>query len=251
MLKSRKKILLSSIAMLLVALVALGSATFAWYTTQKSVSASTTKLNATAANGLVIRKTTSDTWAKSISNLLGSSASQEVSPATINYGAKRDVVTGGYGTGKDADDGTLSGSLTGVSNANLESSTSYFLLDDFWVASTGTQRTDVKIKAIGSTIANSYMNVAVYVDEVYMGTISSEDASTNNIIADPATTETLYPVSVAGNTFKTGVTIKSNQNNANGSHVQLIGFADGENPMCKNSTQNLSEFAVTWEFYYD
>ncbi len=48
MTKSRKKILLSSIAMLLVALVALGSATFAWFTVQKTVTADTMKVSATA-----------------------------------------------------------------------------------------------------------------------------------------------------------------------------------------------------------
>ena len=248
MLKSRKKLLLSSIAMLLVALVALGSATFAWYMTNRSVTADTTKLNASAAQGLVIRKTTSDTWVGEIHNLLGSSASQEVSPATIDYGKSRTQVTGGYGVGKAVDNGELSGSLTAVSNANIETSTSYFLLDDFWVASTGAQRTDVTIKASGGTIANSYMCVAVYVDGTYMGTVSSEDSSTNNIIT--AGTASLTPVTAAGATLASNVTIKTNQNNANGSHIQLIGFADGENPMCKNSTANLSEFAVTWEFSY-
>ena len=41
--KSRKKMLLSSIAMLLVALVALGSATFAWYITNATVTAEKTQ----------------------------------------------------------------------------------------------------------------------------------------------------------------------------------------------------------------
>ncbi len=248
MTKSRKRMLLSSIAMLLVALVALGSATFAWYMTNRSVTADTTKLNASAAQGLVIRKTTSDNWVGAIHNLLGTSASQEVSPATIDYGKSRTQVTGGYGVGTAVDDGRLSGSLTAVTNANIDSATTYYLIDDFWVASTGTQRTDVTIKAIGGTIENSYMCVAVYVDGAYKGTVSSEDDSTNNIIT--AGTADLTPVTAAGATLATNVTIASNQNNGNGSHVQLIGFADGENPMCKNSTANLSEFAVTWEFSY-
>ena len=50
----RKKALLSSVAMLLVALVALGSATFAWFTTNPTVTAEGLKLQATAAAGLQI-----------------------------------------------------------------------------------------------------------------------------------------------------------------------------------------------------
>lgn len=55
--KSRKKILLSSIAMLLVALVALGSATFAWFTINKQVTADTINVTAATAKGLQITGT--------------------------------------------------------------------------------------------------------------------------------------------------------------------------------------------------
>ena len=50
----RKKALLSSVAMLLVALVALGSATFAWFTQNPTVNADGLSLKATAAAGLQI-----------------------------------------------------------------------------------------------------------------------------------------------------------------------------------------------------
>lgn len=54
MTKSRKRMLLSSVAMLLVALVALGSATYAWFTLQKTVTADTMKVSATAKKGIEI-----------------------------------------------------------------------------------------------------------------------------------------------------------------------------------------------------
>lgn len=50
----RKKALLSSVAMLLVALVALGSATFAWFTQSPTATASGLVMKATASNGLKI-----------------------------------------------------------------------------------------------------------------------------------------------------------------------------------------------------
>ncbi len=55
----RKKALLSSVAMLLVALVALGSATFAWFAANPNASATGISLKTTASTGLVI-KTDSD-----------------------------------------------------------------------------------------------------------------------------------------------------------------------------------------------
>ena len=52
--KFRKRALLSSVAMLLVALVALGSATFAWFTSNPNANALGLNMKATAAKGLVI-----------------------------------------------------------------------------------------------------------------------------------------------------------------------------------------------------
>ena len=66
--KSRKKILLSSIAMLLVALVALGSATFAWFTINKVVEANTINVQANVAKGLVINNVAaSPNWQRTVS----------------------------------------------------------------------------------------------------------------------------------------------------------------------------------------
>lgn len=57
----RKKALLSSMSMLLVSTVAVGSATFAWFTQNPNATAKGLKLKATAANGLqVISKTQKD-----------------------------------------------------------------------------------------------------------------------------------------------------------------------------------------------
>lgn len=59
--KFRKRALLSSVAMLLVALVALGSATFAWFTNSPTANANGLKLKSTASAGIVVR---SDSVAK-------------------------------------------------------------------------------------------------------------------------------------------------------------------------------------------
>src|SRR5574344_906314 len=54
----RKKALLSSTAMLLVAMLALGAATYAWFTNNPMASATGLTLKATSANGLVIQTAT-------------------------------------------------------------------------------------------------------------------------------------------------------------------------------------------------
>ena len=58
----RKKALLSSVAMLLVALVALGSATFAWFTANPNANASGLVMKTTASTGLLIRTETDARW---------------------------------------------------------------------------------------------------------------------------------------------------------------------------------------------
>ena len=65
--KFRKRALLSSVAMLLVALIALGSATFAWFTSNPDADASGLNIKANSSVGLVLRSQTekaqnSDWW---------------------------------------------------------------------------------------------------------------------------------------------------------------------------------------------
>lgn len=64
MTKSRKRMLLSSIAMLLVALVALGSATYAWFTVNKTVTADTMKVTAATSAGLQITGDNGENWVR-------------------------------------------------------------------------------------------------------------------------------------------------------------------------------------------
>lgn len=67
MTKSRKRMLLSSIAMLLVALVALGSATYAWFTINRTVTADKIKVEAAVGSGLVISNTITPNFTRDVS----------------------------------------------------------------------------------------------------------------------------------------------------------------------------------------
>lgn len=64
---TRKKMLLSSVAMLLVALVALGSATYAWFTINRVVEANTMKVKAITTAGLVINNKKTADWKRTVS----------------------------------------------------------------------------------------------------------------------------------------------------------------------------------------
>ena len=66
---TRKKMLLSSVAMLLVAMLALGSATFAWFTTNPTVTANGVKMQVNTSTGLKtmslsMSKYNPDSWGK-------------------------------------------------------------------------------------------------------------------------------------------------------------------------------------------
>lgn len=59
---SRKRLLVSSVAMLLVAMLALGTATYAWFTSDPTAKADGLNVKATAATGLLIKSETEGKW---------------------------------------------------------------------------------------------------------------------------------------------------------------------------------------------
>lgn len=78
---SRKKMLLSSIAMLLVAMMALGTATFAWFTSNPNADATGLSLKTTAATGLVIKTDTDEVWSHN-ATLAKDKATQNLTPVS-------------------------------------------------------------------------------------------------------------------------------------------------------------------------
>ncbi|MCH5304230.1 MAG: hypothetical protein J1E41_05150, partial [Ruminococcus sp.] len=168
---TRKKMLLSSIAMLLVALVALGSATYAWYITNATVTADETQFSAASADGLVIRHKTSDDWTTAIHDLNKASV---LTPASIDY-ANGSTVVGATGKGTSFTDGTLSGDLSEVPVTQNGATGGYFLVDTFYVASSGASPLEnVSFTVKCGTVANTYMNLAIYVDNELKTVLTSD-----------------------------------------------------------------------------
>nr|WP_294038433.1 hypothetical protein [uncultured Ruminococcus sp.] len=88
---SRKRLLISSVAMLLVAMLALGTATFAWFSTSTTAKANNLKVQTIQASNLLIRKGTGGTatstdWATQISY-------SDENPATLEPASSTDLKT--------------------------------------------------------------------------------------------------------------------------------------------------------------
>lgn len=261
--KFRKRALLSSVAMLLVALVALGSATFAWYFSNSYVTASSTTSKASTSDGLVIRKTTeaTDNWGQSITY---SSTVPEggVAPMSIDYkdGAqtgegKTTLTTTTTGmSGAQSNDVAVSTYATaGSPLADWDAIKGACVYDDFYVATTkagGTQ--NVKLTINGTAIANTYINVLVFVDGTYVGSVTStpNKADTTGRDKDGNAAGAL---TFTGSGNKTAAfAVSSNKTEAgaslNGSHVEVIAFPDGENPLCTSNGANQNAFTASFRF---
>lgn len=241
---TRKKMLLSSVAMLLVALIALGSATFAWYITNATVTAETSKFSAASADGLVIRHGTTGDWLSKITDL---NQQDSLTPASINY-AQFSQLVGATGQGTAFDDGTLSGAL---SEATVENG-STFLVDTFYVASSSGSAKTCTFSIKSGTVAGTYMNIAIFVGDTLQKVYTSTPSvtSTSKIAKSGSTISTsgdAQTIEALGNKTVT-TTMSASDKSAGGTPVHIVAFADGYNDLCKNSTADTSQISVTYEF---
>lgn len=258
MTKSRKRMLLSSVAMLLVALVALGSATFAWYITQDTVTANNAAFSASAAQGLEIKHHADGTWTNSINfnTLTG------LSPASTNFNANSGSLIGGTGgTGTAYDDGTLTGKLTYVANSGIvgvyDSGSIYY--DDAYVASSGSA-IDAYTKISLTGVDDTYMVALVYVDGVLVGKYTSDTktgAPTTTKSCKQDTDDTTKAVEdttvtglevMSGNKLNVGTSFTAKAKADGGTHVEVVAFADGFNAKCTNKTAKTDGVSLSMSF---
>lgn len=255
---TRKKMLLSSIAMLLVALIALGSATFAWYITNATVTAEETSWNASSADGLVIRHGITGDWTNQLNDL---HTATNMTPASITYGAfGADTLYGATGQGTAFDNGTLSGALSAQAvpqNADGSPATSnqYFLVDTFYVASsTGASKT-ASFTVSGAPVDGTYLNVAIYVDGTLKKVLTSDaSASTTTKVGGTKTApttgsadQTLTTMSASGVDIG-NITATAKASGKSGAKIDIVAFVDGYNTKCKNSIANTTGVALDYSF---
>lgn len=165
---TRKKMLLSSVAMLLVALVALGSATYAWFTINKTVEAKTMTVKAATAKGLQITGDNGGTWARTATF---NSAAYELNPASLVFTKDTsgtislDKLGTPYAPADVEREGAYEAAVAGTSTASATK----------WAATTG------GIPAVADTSGTMAAGHNSYFATYEVGIKSTEGAITDNI----------------------------------------------------------------------
>lgn len=96
---SRRRVLVSSVSMLLVATLALGTATFAWFTNNTSVAADGLQVKAGAATGLQITGDNGDEWGpKYTFNKDGKTTIATLQPVSADYSKEDGTAYDKFGT---------------------------------------------------------------------------------------------------------------------------------------------------------
>lgn len=112
----RKKALLSSVAMLLVATVAVGSATFAWFSTKTTATAKGVKVQTSQASSLVL-SLDQTTWASEIDLGIYTKDGDTVKPKTLEPASTADLTNWFSATSTGYDLGTVDNDTIGAATA--------------------------------------------------------------------------------------------------------------------------------------
>lgn len=241
--KSRKKILLSSIAMLLVALVALGSATFAWFTIQRTVKADSMQVSATAQKGIEITIDNGTTGGSNTKHF--TSTADDVNP--ISWASNKTLAgfvpaqevtdanaTSYSGTYKST--GTVPAAETAAATEAFKQGNNFtvYRVGVRSAAQTGGTVTPyaiaaaVKISAIAGKDATGYARVALYNEttSTVVATYAANDTSdsaVNGTAADAKTTVNLTSSDASVNVSDSG---------ADWTYYQLIVWFEGTDSDC-------------------
>ena len=154
--KALKKQMGAAIAMVLVAAVALGSATFAWFVTNNKVDATTTNI-AAQSNAAFMTITNGATGASAVDTTNAvTKITDEIKlyPATFGEqdGATKGKFMTGYGT--DLNTATLKGDLSPVGTPDEADTKQFAKKEQFNISSKGQNLSDLKVESVeGSTNA--------------------------------------------------------------------------------------------------
>ena len=157
--KAIRKQLLAAVAMVLVAAVALGSSTYAWFVTNNKVDATTSTISA-QSNAAFMTITNGTTGAKNedTTTITTEVPTKALYPATFGEetGSTKGKFMTGYGT--KLDDGTLKGDLKLVGSAGSIADAvaqDYALQQDFNISSKGQDLTALSIEKIEDKAAQT------------------------------------------------------------------------------------------------
>lgn len=156
--KSLKKQMMTAIAMLLVTLLALGTATYAWFVSNNNVTATTTKVSAQSNSAYLVI----DTKTTSTSSTSAATASETFSPDTKLYPAQWNNTVdtntwqfeSAYASAKDAAT-EKEGTRFAVGDPDTAASKDYTLANTFYIGTGTYDGTFTNLKVTGVTVNNT------------------------------------------------------------------------------------------------
>lgn len=270
---SRRRVLISSVAMLLVAMLALGTATFAWFTNNKSVTADGMQVKAAAAKGLQITGDNGEEWGPTYTFGASVATLQPVSFPYTTSNAYAKFTKGYY-----PEDVKVTGAWTSASNANFANwkddvampvasttvgddaigfgkvgQSNYCVAYEVGVRSTGDTITGVKMKVTydESTAAKDYIRVAV-LQQAGTGTAITSD-TIKTVIGDESSANAITSTTPSVATQKLdvkGTAISVNDVTATPQYYTVLVWFEGQDTQCVDDNQNLAG-NVSINFYYE
>lgn len=235
----RKSSLISSVALLLVAIVALSGATFAWFSANTSVTASKVEIKSTEASGIYIAGTATTPQAadwKSELEWTDSETLNPVSGAFVNLASPKF-----YSTSTDKADGTWNG-------AKVSTSTSY-IVKDVWLKADKGGDLQVSFDFTGSEQQRDYQRVA-FVDVTNttktLKVFANADGTTEAITAEAAEGATSLSTTTITNTAFGDTTLVEDWDGGV-RHFQVYVYFEGQDAACTN-TNSIADVNVSLTF---
>ncbi len=252
----RKKALLSSVAMLLVALVALGSATFAWFAANPYAEVTGLSMKTTASTGLVVSTDSDTVWSHSAALYKDQAAAFDLQPVSqeqanpANFWTISAKESGKFGHDSEAEMAAASIGTYKASGA-VYSEKVYFRLSD------GSAATTDNVYLTGVTItknADATMEGAIRVaivdnNSTLLGTYCITAAGANGTLTTAAKTAGDFSPALATAVPAAGVKVVDGANlTANAAdksqYVTVYVYLDGQDSNCysdKVGTVNAAE----------
>lgn len=240
---TRRKMLISSVAMLLVAMVALGTATFAWFTTNTTATADGINVKTVSASDLQIAK-----YDEQYSTTIDYGVSSQVL-----YPASSDDGTNWYNTTADNQNSYAKGTsatITDVSAKYVGSGTSssteaYYFKDKLYIKNAGdTTINDITISAQFTWDTDNYMRVAlVKKGDLFEESVVSDNSTAWDAYADASgTTKTIAPTGTNLNSVEVGSLTSGSI-----AEYDIYVWYEGQDTDCKstNAGKELADIDIT------
>lgn len=256
--KSRKRMLLSSIAMLLVALIALGSATFAWFSVSKTVTADGMQVKAIATAGLEISNTSATSGFNTTVSFGQGSDPFSLKPVSWDGATTNGFIPdgnvaspGGTYTGAFKSAGAMQPTSEEMSStAPIMGKNTYVAEYDVWVRSAaegGTRAAHTVSANVTISGANaSFARVKLVDGSTTKGIYADEADASASVVKAAGSTKATYTLTA----HQTDVSVTGTDTSTTGKAFKLYVWFDGEDDACvdsaKNSVANVKiEFTAT------